>query len=269
MDLNILISSHAMRPQSWNWRKDVVVSYNRKVLTNYDGIQEIYSWVQSVHEEADNRMVVHIKDMLEKCITNVQVHTLDTDVIVILLSFMAQFNEINDSIRIVVDFGTGEFRRNISINHSFAALGESVCLALPFFHTFSGCDSTCSFYQKTKKIWFESWMKYPNDEESQYKWSMLTTAFQQLSWLPSSDAIQNNLTTIEKFLTFVYGQKDFSKLDDARFSMFSSSKSGNLRELPPSQDALKLHILRSAFQAGWVWGNILCQKPILSKDLWG
>lgn len=65
MDLNMLIAEHAMRPQSWVWKKDVVVSYNRKVLTNYDGIQEIYSWTESVHEEADNRMIVHIKNMLE------------------------------------------------------------------------------------------------------------------------------------------------------------------------------------------------------------
>ncbi len=87
-DLNMLIAKHIMRPDSWTWRKEVVVTYNRKVLTSSDGVQEIYNWIQDVHEEADNRMVIHIKDMLEKGINNIKVQTLDTDVIVILLSFM-------------------------------------------------------------------------------------------------------------------------------------------------------------------------------------
>ena len=31
----------------------------------------------------------------------------------------------------------------------------------------------------------------------------------------------------------------------------------NLRKLPPTRDSLNLHVLRSAYTAGWVWGSIL------------
>lgn len=95
------------------------------------------------------------------------------------------------------------------------------------------------------------------------------TAFQQLSWLPSLDYIQNTSTVIEQFVAHVYGQKGSLTIDNARFSLFSSSQSGNLREFPPSRDALKQHVLRSAFQAGWVLGNTLYQRPVSSKDISG
>ena len=260
-NLNMLVAKHAMRPQSWTWREEVVVTYNTKVLTSSDGIQEMYTWIQCVHEEADNRMLIYIKDMLAKDITNIILRTVDTDVIVILLAFMSQFIELNDNVMIWVDFGTGGHRRTISINSSFIALGESTCLALSFFHAFTGCDSTCSFYRKTKKIWFEIWMKCP-------MWNKLTTAFQQLSWLPSSEVVKANLCVIEQFVTHVFLKKDM-ELDDARYTIFSSSTSDNFREMPPSSDALEQHILRSAFQAGWVWGNTLSQLPTPYKHLWG
>ena len=83
--------------------------------------------------------------MITKGITNIQIRTVDTDVIVILLAFMAKFIEVDSNASLVVDFGTGEHRRSLSINHSFDKLGESVCSGLPFFHAFTGCDSTSSF----------------------------------------------------------------------------------------------------------------------------
>ena len=52
--------------------------------------------------------------------------------------------------------------------------------------------------------------------------------------------------------------------------MYSASTSFDLRELPPSKNALELHIiLRSAFQAGWIWGNTLSQRPTPTKLDWG
>lgn len=84
-DLNMLVATHAMRPQLWTWRQEVVVTYNTKVVTASDGIQEIYNWDQNVLEEANNRMAAHIKDMLAKGITNIKLRAVDTDVVVILL----------------------------------------------------------------------------------------------------------------------------------------------------------------------------------------
>ena len=109
-------------------------------------------------------------------------------------------------------------------------------------------------------MWFELWMNYS-------MWDELTTAFQQLSWLPSLDVTQANLSVIERFVTYAFIGTDL-EIEDARYTIFLSSTSDNLRELPPSRNALEQHILRSAFQAGWIWGNTLSQKPTPSKYLW-
>ena len=185
----MLIAKHTMRPESWTWRKEFPITYNRKVLTSSDGVQEIFRWIQDVHEEADNRMVIHIRHMLEKGICNIKVRTLDTDVIVILLSFMYEFIQINELVCIMVDFGSGDSRRDISINRSFTSLGEAVAL--------TGCDSTSAFYRKTKKTFFESWMNYPKYDE-------LTMAFQQLSWLPTIEIVHSCKIYVEQFVTHMY-----------------------------------------------------------------
>ena len=58
-------------------------------------------------------------------------------------------------------------------------------------------------------------------------------------------------------------------LDILRFKKFTNSSSNELRALPPSKDALLQHVLRSAYQAGWDWGNSLVQRSPPSAELWG
>lgn len=118
-------------------------------------------------------------------------------------------------VRIWVHFGTGDYRRTYSIHSSYIALGESVCLALPFFHAFTGCNSTCSFYRKTKMIWFQSWIAFCHCKPGQCdwgqcKWGQLTAAFQQLSWLPSSEITHNNMAVIEEFVANVFSKQELA-----------------------------------------------------------
>ena len=72
---------------------------------------------------------------------SIKVRSADTDVIVILLEFMPQFKLWNDHIRIWCDLGTGVNRKATSINSIYGRLGKALCLALLFFHVFSGCES--------------------------------------------------------------------------------------------------------------------------------
>ena len=46
-------------------------------------------------------------------------------------------------------------------------------------------------------------------------------------------------------------------IDANRFDLFSTSAAGNLREIPSSKNALKFHIMQSAYLSGWVWRNTL------------
>ena len=45
-------------------------------------------WIDGVHEEADNRIVIHITDMIRNDITKIKLLTVDTNMIVILLAFI-------------------------------------------------------------------------------------------------------------------------------------------------------------------------------------
>jgi len=47
------------------------------------------TWIEEVHEEADNRIVVHIEDMLKTGVADIKVRTVNSDVIVILLIFLS------------------------------------------------------------------------------------------------------------------------------------------------------------------------------------
>ena len=208
-----------------------MVTYKKKVLARSDGIQDIYQGQEDVHEEADNRMIIHINHMLKNGISSITVRTLDTDVIVILLSFMVQFINIDEHVSIMVDFGSGDSRRTISINRSFSELGDAVCLGLPYFHTLTGCNSTSAFYIKTKKVFFESWMDYNKHND-------LTDAFQHLSWLPTKEMVQSSLKVVEQLVSHLYLKQELD-LDKARFWMFSAATNLDLRELLPCKTALK------------------------------
>ena len=76
-------------------------------------------------EEADNRLLLHVKEAAMRGRTNVIVRTVDSDIIVILLGFMDKFLEINPGTSIVVDYGVTN-RRLININDSYRNLGDSI-----------------------------------------------------------------------------------------------------------------------------------------------
>ena len=179
-----------------------------------------------VLEEADNRIVCHIKDMLECGISRISIRTVDSDVVVILLRFMSRFLDIKPEYELYVDFNTGGNRKNIHINACYQSLGKDICLALPFFHYFSGADSTCSFYKMTKKAWFSHWMSFPMKDE-------LRDSFQKLSWCPTEEAWANAQKVIENCVVYAYSSHIDDDLDEFRFLLFQRLCTNELRNLPP------------------------------------
>ena len=103
-------------------------------------------------------MVLSIKDMIENSKISIVLRTCDSDVVVILIGFMPQFIELNCNIKLWVDFGTGAHQKYISIDDVYEYLGDSISLGFMFFHAFTGCASTSSFYKKSKTNWLIAWM---------------------------------------------------------------------------------------------------------------
>ena len=99
----------------------------------------------------------------------------------------------------------------------------------------------------------------------------LNEAFRKLSYCPTENDVVDSEEIIRKFVTYIYSKNiiDDGDLTNLRFNMFQKSSLNDLRKLPPSKDALLLHISRCAYQTGWVWGNTLTQRNPPSAESWG
>ena len=86
-------------------------------------------------------VLICIMNVLERGACNILVSTVDTDVIVLLISVYDKFSEFNVWVR----FGTGNHMKFYDINSICEHLGEVKSKGLPFFHAFSGCDTTSQF----------------------------------------------------------------------------------------------------------------------------
>ena len=74
----------------------------------------------------------------------------------------------------------------------------------------------------------------------------------RLSWLPTEEDIQMSLPVICKFVSWV----------DGRLQLFKISSNNNFQELPSSEEGLEIHIRRSIYQSGWIWGNSTRQEQV-------
>ncbi len=90
------------------------------------------------HEEADTRIMLHVKDAVQTGMRQIMIRTVDTDVVVIAISIGHKLNILN----LWIAFGVGKHNtiRYIPVHEIAAKLGPSKSSALLFFHAFSGCD---------------------------------------------------------------------------------------------------------------------------------
>ena len=78
--------------------------------------------------------------------------TVDTDVVIILLGKFSLLHKINSDAAIRVALGTDRIFKYLQINAISRSLREEKSLAMPYFHSFTGCgDTTSSFFRKGKK----------------------------------------------------------------------------------------------------------------------
>ena len=175
---------------------------------------------------------------------------------------MSEFMAANPSVEITVHFKTSSRHRYISVNPVYSNLGSDIGSGLPSFHSFTGADSTCSFFKQSKKDWLAKWLDFPMKEE-------LNEKFRILSKCSKKYIVDDSHLLIQRFVVYVYLRKfDFIDLDELRYQVFVNSSSNDFRTLPQSKDALFQHLLRASYQSGWVWGNSLLQEAPPQKESW-
>lgn len=144
------------------------------------------------HEEADTKIVFFTCQLKED--STVTIRTSDTDIVVIMLSNM---EHLQAQLKIWIDLGVGNARRNVNISALFSKLGLPVSQALPALHALTGCDYNPAFYRRGKKKPFDIMMKS----------EVFQKAFADLG--SETYNIEASLVTMESFICHLYGLKNY------------------------------------------------------------
>ncbi|KAK3910268.1 Chromosome-associated kinesin KIF4 [Frankliniella fusca] len=210
----------------------------------------------ALQDEADGRLFLHVLDMVQHGAKTVKVRTVDSDVVVLAVSFFWQLQEAGLS-ELWVDFG-GVRRRYIAAHKIALKLGNEKATALRGFHAFTGCDTVSAFVGKGKKSCWSNWAATP----------LTTAAFLEIS-SPVSSLSAASLHLFALFSVRLYKGDVTMSLEENRKLLFPKRK-GNAANLPPTMDSLKQHIFRAVFQAGFIWGQALLTLPTMpSPSKWG
>ncbi|XP_078351843.1 uncharacterized protein LOC144636497 [Oculina patagonica] len=207
------------------------------------------------HEEADTRILVHVKDALAKGGRSVLVRTVDTDVVVILIAQFHMLSSTWPGSTFWVAFGMGKTFQLLSVNSICDYLGEEKCRALPFFHAFTGCETTSAFLGKGKKSAWEAWNAYPE----------VTEAFLYVNDNPFNPLeIDFPLfKVLQRLLVVLYDRTSLATdVNTARRELFTK-KNRALENIPPTEDSLLNHSNRG--QAS-IWTSLDEQQVVPSRQ---
>ncbi|XP_050307495.1 uncharacterized protein LOC126744179 [Anthonomus grandis grandis] len=174
----------------------IVTNVDYKIVTLPGSTSELQGLDISQMEEADGRILLHVKDMVVNGIESVLIRCSDTDVVVVGVS---HFHELQDHglKKLWILFGNALKKRYIPVHEIANKLGREKAVALRGFHGFTGCDSTSFFTSKGKRSAWSTW-KDPD----------ITSAFKCLSYPSSIDQLTDaHIKALEKFTIDMYDSR--------------------------------------------------------------
>ncbi|KAK6168047.1 hypothetical protein SNE40_021951 [Patella caerulea] len=189
--------------------------------------------LQSDHEEADTRMLLHVFQASQSTPAPLDIIlcTVDTDVFVIALWMSTVVTA-----RLILFLMTGNRSRQLDLQAMSSTMKEQTTEALVGLHPFTGCDSVSAFKGKGKIKALKLMLNSP-----QY-----ITTFCELgkSW----ELRPNLRKDLEKFVCDLYGWKDETDINTVRYNCYRVGTVTDLT-LPPNCDSLSLHMERANYQA--------------------
>ncbi|XP_071963322.1 uncharacterized protein [Antedon mediterranea] len=250
-----LYLSELVEQQSFTDNKNVYITKGTSVISKGNNMSN------STQEEADTRIVIHLVHSLEHGARQIMVRTVDTDIIIILIGQFFNLCHRFPELKLWVAFGTGNHFCYYNINNMCRHLGESMACALPLFHAFSGCDTTSSFFGKSKKSAWKAWKSFPEATEAFL--SMYRHPFQQV------DCLSLNFKHIERLTILLYNKSSISlSVNEARRNMFSQ-KNKDIAHVPPTQ-VIKIDYVKRAIYQGGIWTTCQNAEPTIpTPEDWG
>lgn len=159
----------------------------------------------------------------------------DTDVLVIAVGLRQHLPS-----EIWISCGTSKNAKYIPVNAiNYPPLVMDSVIA---YHSATGCDTTSQFSGEAKR---STWIVYVKDPAL-------------LAHLGESPGLSEVRASEEQFVCGIYRYGSTSSINDVRLKMFSKGNS-SVESLPPSQDALHLHLDRANYQA-FIWKKAVEEK---------
>ena len=218
----------------------------------HDNVKEVEELATTGHEEADTRLVVHVKHAAANYPTVIVISE-DTDVFVILLGMHSEIGT-----RILLRRGKKNQIRLIDISKLGTTLGKKVCEALVGVHAWTGCDSVSSFSGKGKVIAVNLIRK-----NEQFRDTFVLLGQQ---WSVSDELFD----AIQEFTCSMYCRNTKAKgVNELRYDIFCAKKGDvSSGQLPPCKDALLQHTKRANYQAA-IWRRSLQNTPDIPEPTEG
>ena len=141
--------------------------------------------------------------------------------------------------------------RRISITNLASSLGQSRCHGLVFFHAFTGCDTNSSFKNIGKKKAYDAYCSYP-DIESIFEGFHSDPFF-------TFEEDDSKFKTIQRLVVLMYSRTSLLRfVNEARMELYFT-RSQNIEQIPPTANALLLHIRRAIYQSG-IWSRCILES---------
>lgn len=207
-------------------------------------VQEVPSLSNPNHEEADSLIFAHAAHMVnEENIGRIVINANDTDIMVMSIYYAHQLHDLQE---LWVHKRTSASNVYISC-HSIATHleetfpNQNITGALMAAYILSGCDTVSYPFRIGKKRAFKTALQCIDD-------------LGQVAAFDENNVSESTVKFAQNYFFALYGRKEFNgTLDELRCHLFMS-KHGDLRSLPPTSDAFKLHLLRSLNQL------VICRK---------
>ena len=112
--------------------------------------------VDSKAEEADQKLVRHTLHCITEKYTVMEIQSIDTDVLVLLLAcFAMEWQSTNNTFNVFFKMVTSSSKW-YDLIHVINQIGIDICKALLFFYCFTGCNTNSNFNGKGKCSFFDA-----------------------------------------------------------------------------------------------------------------
>ena len=242
--------------QEIHGRKLLLSTYIDTVLSNLGC--DITTLHPCNHAEADIRIFLHLAHAAMHGHGKAYTRTVDSDFVVLQSIILKQTDSLSE---IWLGFGCGKHYRDIPIHIICSNLGPSKSLALPLFHSLTGCDTASQFLGCGKKRAWAAWKSTPE----------LTDTLVSLTHKPALLCLESeHMQHFERFVVLMYSKGcTAAGVNEAWHHLFTSG-SRALESILPTQAALFQHAKRSLLQASFYWGQAtLAQQDIHNFSDWG